>query len=348
MTTFRLARDCDDRLVRSLLRANEMSGWADITIEREPSFFDGVDWVGREWAALGQDGSDIVGMYTAAMRPTHINGRPEWIGYLGGLRVDRRHRNRVRHLRAGYASIEALAPVKGTRPWWFTVIGQENAAARRLLEGRVPGLPRYDFQGDYQTLVIPTARGRRLGMWRRAREGEETIISTFHNGEAARCHYSPVLDAKTVERVGIERFLVHERWGAIQGVVALWDQRSFKQVIVQRYRRPLGTLLPAYNLYARLARQLQFPSPGNALAQTFLAFFALAEEVQPELVDFLADALAQCRTPAATLGMRAQHPQIDALGTFKPVRYPARIYAVGIDGPSDLDGRPVQPEAALL
>ena len=33
---------------------------------------------------------------------------------------------------------------------------------------------------------------------------------------------------------------------------------------------------------------------------------------------------------------------------FKPMRYAARIYAVEFDEPARLDGRPVQPEAALL
>jgi hypothetical protein len=348
MTAFRLARASDDVAVRSLLRENGMPSWVEITIEREPSFFAGADWLGREWAAVGEDGSDIVGLYTAALRPAHVNGHEERLGYLGGLRVDRRHRHRIRHLRDGYDSIRALAPAQGTLPWWFTVIAEGNVAARRLVEAGLPGLPAYCWQGDYATFVLPASRGRRLGLWRTARHDEGADIVSLHNRQAARYQCSPVLDVATVERIGLDRFLVYERDGQMLGTVALWDQSAFKQVVARRYRRPLGALLPAYNLYARLNRQVPLPTVGRALGQTFLAFLALADEAAPGIEALLRDALSHCRTPVAALGLHARHPWAQILGGFRPIRYPARVYAVSFGAPVELDPRPVQPEAALL
>jgi hypothetical protein len=348
MTAFRVARASDDALVRSLLRDNGMSGWVEITIEREPSFFDGADWLGHEWAAIAEEDNETVGMYTAAVRRAHVDGREERLGYLGGLRVARRHRHRLRHLRAGYDSIRALAPAHGTLPWWFTVIAAGNSSASRLLEAGLPGLPTYRWQGDYLTFVLPASRGRRAGLWRSARRDEGAAIVRLHNRLAARYHCSPVLDAASVERIGFERFLVHERDGQMLGCVALWDQRAFKQVVARRYRGALGVLRPAYNLYARLDRRVPLPPPGGALAQTFLAFLALADEAAPQIEALIRDALSHCRTPAAALGLHARHPWGRVIESFRPLRYAARVYAVSFGAPVELDSRPVQPEAALL
>jgi hypothetical protein len=348
MTAFRLALDGDDRLVRSLLRENGMQSWVEITIEREPSFFAGADWLGHEWAVLGEDRGEVVGLYTAALRHAHVNGRPERLGYLGGLRVRNHHRHRIRHLRDGYHSVEPLAPAQGTVPWWWTVVADGNAAARRLLEAGLPGLPAYHWQGDYVTFVLPASRGRSLGLWRTARREDVAAIVALHNRQAASYHCSPVLDAATVERIGVEQFLVHERDGEMLASVALWNQDGFKQVIARQYRQPLQALLPAYNLYARLTRRVPLPPVGDALRQTFLAFLALADAGLPDTEELIRDALSHCRTPAAALGLHAHHPWVGAVERFSPLRYPARIYAVSFNAPATLDSRPVQPEAALL
>jgi len=348
MTAFRLATGDDDDILRRLLRDNGMPSWVDITIEREPSYFTGTHWLGPEWAVLGQDGSEVVAMYTAAMRPSHVNGRRELLGYLGGLRVGLRHRHRIRYLRAGFESVRTLAPAHGTVPWWFTVIAEGNATALRLLERALPGLPTYRRLGDYVTYVLPTSRGRRLNLWRPAWPDEGTAIVDFYNRHAAGLQCSPVLDVATVERIGPEHFLVHQQGNDMLGAVALWDQRSFKQVVAQRYRRPLGSLLPAYNLYARLCRRVPLPQTGDALAQTFLAFLALSEQ-SPSLNEALiSDALSHCRTPAAALGLHARHPLLEIIDRFKPIRYPVRVYAVTFGEAVDLDRRAVQPESALL
>jgi len=52
MTAFRLATAVDDDRLRRLLRDNGMPGWVEMSIEREPSYFAGHDWFGRDRAVL--------------------------------------------------------------------------------------------------------------------------------------------------------------------------------------------------------------------------------------------------------------------------------------------------------
>jgi hypothetical protein len=347
VTEFRLATAADEELLRSLMRENGMPTWVEMAIEREPSSFDGQVF-GREWAVIAEEDRAVVGMYTAAVLPVHVNGRPEQLGYLGGMRLSAPHRHRFRHVRAGYASIRRLAPLGGTLPWWFTVVASENTAARRLLESGVPGLPGYHTVGDICTFGLPTARGQEGDAWRAAAEADVPRLVEFHNDRAVRLQFAPVLREATVRRIGVERFLLHERAGELRGVVALWDQRAFKRIVARRYRRPVGALIPAYNAYARVFRRMPLPRPGKALDQTFLAFLALDVGALENGRALLRELLARCTTRVASLGMHAAHPLVSVLEELAPMRYPARVYAVSFEGRPDVADLPAQPEVALL
>jgi hypothetical protein len=354
VTTFRVATAADDAVVRALLRETAMPSWADMAIEREPSFFGPNDW-----AVIAEDDGDVIGIYTASVLPAHVDGSPSRLGYLGGLRVRVPHRRRIRFLREGYASVPALA--RENVPWWFTTIGAENIVARRLLEAGVRGLPEYHFRGEYETFALPAARGRRRGIWRRATNVADVVA--FHNGQATRFQCSPVLDEEMVRRIGVENFFVCDgqvssraqrgiprRRGflaplgmtPICGVAALWDQRAFKQIVARRYRHPAW--IAPYNAYAKLFRRIPLPREGGALDHTFIAFFAMDS---PSVAAF-EDLLSYCETPVATIGMHAENPLRDVVKRFKPMSTRSRVYAVSFDGTTPPNGRPAQPEAALL
>ncbi len=319
MTTFRVATPADDDVVRALLRETAMPSWADMAIEREPSSYD--------WAVLAEENDDVIGVYTASVLPAHVDGHAQRLGYLGGLRVRAQHRRRIRHLRDGYASVPALA--REQVPWWFTTIGADNVIARRLLEAGVRGLPQYHFRGEYVTFALPASRGRRRNIWRR---GADVAL---HNDLASQFQCSPVLDDDIVDRVG--NFFVCDG-----GVAALWDQRAFKRIVAARYRTP--SLIPIYNAYAKLARRIPLPRQGHALDHTFIAFFAM----QSPTVEAIEDLLTHCTTPIATIGMHAENPLRDIVQHFKPMSTRSRVYAVAFDGSVPPNGRPAQPEAALL
>jgi hypothetical protein len=348
MTTFRLANEADDAVLRSILRENAMPTWVEMAVEREPSFFARKNTFGRDWAVIAEEGDEVVGMYTAAIMPVHLNGRVEQLGYLGGLRVQPRYRHRIRYLREGYASILPLAAAAGTRPWWFTVLAAENNAARRLLEAGVAGLPHYRAHGDYVMLGLATARGARTNLWRRAQEADLQRALAFHSAHAERFQFSPVLDEATVRSIGLEHFLVHERAGAIAGVAALWNQQAFKQIVARRYRWPIGTLLPMYNGYARICRRVPLPAPGRSLEMTFIAFLALDDDALAGGTALIRDLLSRCDTPVAALGLHASHPLCASLDALRPMRYPSRVYSVSFESAPTVGPLPAQPEVALL
>lgn len=347
MIELRLANEHDDESMRTMLRANSMPSWVTMSVEREPSLFGSLNRFGCERAVIAQEGRATVGMYLCAEHPVHIDGQPVTFGYLGGLRVNPAFRHRLRVLREGYASIRELSGAPG-RDVWYTSVATENKPARRLLEARLRGLPLYVAQGELLTLALPRARGKRLGLWRRPKADEVELMCNVHNAAAARYQLSPALTPKQAETIGAD-FFVREVRERISGCMALWNQQAYKQVVARAYRQPLATALPLYNVWARLTGQIALPRLNQQLDQRFLAFFAPGTEDASEIIPLIRDALAISASEVLTLGLHATHPALPTLiRTFRPAIYRTTVYAVCFDQPPTWDGRPVQPEVAVL
>jgi len=132
VTTLRLANGADDAVLRRFMRTHGMAGWVEMAIEREPSFFAGRDISGEEWAVIAEEQRDVVGMYSAAVRPLYVNGKAERLGYLGGLRIAPNYRHRIRYLRQAMHRSERSRPgprrCHGGSPWWRpTTLRRENS-----------------------------------------------------------------------------------------------------------------------------------------------------------------------------------------------------------------------------
>lgn len=347
MIELRLAVESDDADLRALLRTNSMPSWVTMSTEREPSFLDSLNHFGSERVVIARDGKAAVGMYLCAEHPVHINGRAENFRYLGGLRVNPAYRHRLRVLRDGYASIRSLSGA--TDPdTWYTSVAAENAAARRLLEARLRDLPAYVAQGELVTLALPRARGKQLRLWRRPGIAEIESMCDLHNAFAGRFQLSPELTPARVRNTGAD-FFVGETAGGMSGCMALWNQQAYKQVVARDYRQPLAAVLPFYNAWARLTRRVALPCLNQQLDHAFLAFFVPGTEDTGEMVAMIRDALALSPSEVLTLGLHATHPALPALlRAFRPVVYRTIIYTVCFAQPPQWDGRPVQPEIAIL
>ena len=347
MRTYELASPADDETIRALLGENAMPSWAAMSMEREPSYFAGSNRFGRDWAVVARDGEIPIGMYACSEQNVHLNGVPVELGYLGALRVSPGYRHRFRILREGYASIREHGRSIGPA-LWYTAISQGNAPARRMLEANLPGMPRYRYVNDLVTLALPRARGRRLSLWRKMGQDEAGELCAFYNRYASRYQFSPALTPEIVRKTGAP-FFVALREGDLIACMALWNQQEYKQIVARGYRRPLSALVPIYNAYAQITRRVPLPRVGHALDQTSLAFLAVASPHEDGVVELLRDALALCPSTVMTLGLHAGHAWHGSLSrAFGPLTYATRLYTVSFEGMIELDGRPAQPEVAVL
>lgn len=348
MTTYMLATPNEDAALKALLRENAVPSWVSMSIEREPSYFAGCNRFGRDWAVIAcdEDGNPV-GMYACAEQSVYCNGSPNEIGYIGALRVNHGYRNRIRILRDGFSSIPRFSQLKPPR-FWYTAIASDNERARRVLTANLPGMPKYHYINDLMTIAIASSRQKRHGLWRPIRVEEMDSVISYYNGHAQQYQFAPALDPKSLLQTGA-RFFVFEQNGKISGTMALWNQQPYKQIVAKAYRSPLQQLLPLYNTYALLSRRVPLPSLNRPLDQTYQAFLAITPNSESDLVRVMEDALSLCPTSVMTLGLHASNPWLRVLTRyFKPLTYRTGIYTVSYDDNVLLDGRPAQPEVAVL
>ncbi len=360
---YRQAAITDDAGLRALLRDNDMESWVDLCFEREPSYFDGEGLMGESIAVIAFDegkDSSPVGMYSCAFLPVHINGDLAYAAYLGGLRVDRKYRRRFRILRDGFASIPVLLANGDVQQCRFTSVGEDNGKARRILEAGLDGMPKYVFQGAMETLALSTRQSKAAGLLQRATTGDISALVDFYNRQSRAFQFAPLLTEVWLAALNgkhglsLEDFWLLKEGNEILGCLAIWDQRKFKQTTVRGYRFPLNRLRGAYNLLATVSGRISLPRPGRKLEQAFLSFFALDKCVQDMAVDVVREGLWRVSEKQAligTLGLSDKNTLTDTLkSALRPDCYRTRIETVIWPGELQpvLDGRPVQPEVAVL
>jgi hypothetical protein len=360
---YRRARLDDDADLRMILRDGAMVSWVTVSLEREPSYFSGENLMGESFTVIAHEESVHpvpVGMYSCAFLPVHVNGRPERIGYLGGLRVCRPYRHKLRVIKNGFASIQVLMPDRGTVPYWFTSVASEHAAARRLLEARLPGMPVYQPVGELETLVLDAQQHRTQGLLQQATQQDVPVLVDFFNRQACAYQFAPLLnEIQLLKLTGETGLTLGDFWllkdgRDIRGCLAVWDQRAFKQSVIRGYRFPLSALRGAYNTWARIANRLRLPAPGERLEHAFLAFVAFDGAAENVYVDAVREGLAKVRDKGAHAGVLGLSPQNTLARVLKSglrthaYRTCIQTVAWPDDAQPQLDGRPPQPEVALL
>jgi hypothetical protein len=357
---YRRAELQDEADVRAAFRENPMDGWVRLAFERAPGFSrnENRDPGSGTFVARETDGG-LVGTYALETLRVHVDGRPETVGYLAGLRVRREYRHKVRVLKGGFASLATLAPASGTVPCYFTSIAQDNRRARRFLEARLPGMPVYQAEGEMETFVFRAA-GRRHGILHPAQPRDIPALARFYNAQAARYQFAPVLSERMLNELNGARglnlsdFLLIKDGPTLRGCLALWDQRSYRQTVVKGYRFPLNVLRPISNAWSALRGGPALPAPGQSVEQVFLAFAALDLLPTDVAERAIQEALSLAKERGAgvgILGLSPSHP----LARSRFIRRHSRVYRTVIetvtwpDAPRPrLTSLQVQPEIALL
>lgn len=361
---YRVADDRDDREIRSLLRENAMDSWVAATVRRDPSWFASCGQMGRSVSIVARKAETpytLIGLCNCDFFPVHMNGGAGTACYLGSLRIAQSHRHQVRILKDGFRSIPELAPDVEGRVL-FTSIAAENMPARRLLEAGLPGMPRYRFLAEMHTFAVSVRRGRHRGLLERAGIEDVPELAAFHNEAMSGVQFSPVLDEEWLRRALRDNaldFLVRrgKRSGGIEACIAVWDQRAFRQIVIDGYRAPLNRLRVLYNLWASLTRGQELPPSGHRLEQVFLAFMALRPDAYSEAAPIVEDALFHAKNTGARTALLGVSPSsplyADLRSSLGPRIYRTRIESVTLRPDSDPtplfdQNAVVQPEVALL
>jgi hypothetical protein len=356
-TVVDLATEADEPELRRLLRDNPMEGEVRVSLEREPDARLAAAVEGERHAtvvARRPDGT-LRGMGSRSVFDAFVDGRPCRLGYLSQLRLDRRERRRaglLRLLAGGYGRLRDLrgtdepdgtSPISSGIPFDVTTIVADNAAARRLLVAGLPDLPTYVELEPFVTLVAPVPRRRvrrrppadvKIDRGSAARMAE--VVDCLERNRR-RCQLAPRFTEAQLLSPLRSRGLAPEDFflatdgdgGPVIGCLALWDQSSFKQVVVRGYERRLALLRPAINGLAPLLGTPRLPAVGAALPHAYVSHVAVDDD-DPEV---FATLWAAARDAAAgrflylVAGFAERHPFV-AVIRRRARAYRSVIYAV--------------------
>jgi hypothetical protein len=336
-----LAGKENDHALRDLARNTPFPGWVHLAFCREPDFFHGLAVEGNPGQVIAAiENNSLVGMGCRTVRSVYVNGQRSSIGYLSGLRILPSAR-RTTLLARGYHFLKKLHCQDGLVPAYLTTIIEGNKEARALLTSRRAGLPQYLDRGQVITYAIDTRRPclpeRRKDLT--VKGGGQVPLEhlvEFLNREGARKQFFPVIradDFGTARLRGLkpDDFLVACTAGGIAGVLASWDQNSFKQYMVCGYEPALSIGRPFLNLLLRATKGRALPAPGEQLKVVY-ASFACVYDDDPEVLSLLLDSVCrqtrESRAHFVLIGLHERDPLNKALEAFRTLKYMSRLYMV--------------------
>jgi hypothetical protein len=350
----------DESGIRRLLRENPMSGAVRVSFEREPDYFRGAGIAGgRDETIVAYECEHLICMGRSTQRDCWVDGRSMPVTYLAELRLDQEARRRFQIVRDGYRFFQKHHD--GTP--CFTSIASDNFRARRFLEGGLRGLPTYGFLGELTTLMVEVPRRPRPYELRLASAQAEQLSNLVRllNQHGHRYQLATVW---TEERLGslsrhglpLDQIYMATIGDELIGCGAIWDQRLFRQTVVQGYHGFLGAARPLVNTWRGATGKPLLPAPGVALKQAFLSPLALVanhEDRLPEFVEAFLPLAAHAGAEWLTLALPAGDPRIAALRRRTASRvWSSRLYQVTWPGAAavtlDRSTLPFQPDVSLL
>ena len=318
---FSVATETDDADIRRLFRESPMAGRISLTFEYEPSWLaDTNDPEQTKRTIIARDGGPLACVGYCANRLRYVNGDGAASGVSWRTSVGARIMRGVLILCGAVTRCFTKWNERRRRISTLQALLRINVPARRFLERGLPGMPRYEFIGEFVTLLLAA----RAGNTARVIGGKE------HQYQFAPC------------------------WKKAEP--SLWDQRGFKQTVVRGYSRGLALMRPLMNFAAPIRGTPRLPAVGETVANAFVCNMGAVPDEERGLVALIAG----LRTEAArrgiellTLGFAADDRRLGWVQRrFRCHEYRSRLYVVrwpALGGAaSELDGRVLAPEVALL
>jgi hypothetical protein len=345
--TFDLATPADDAALRELLAATPMNGAISVAFAREPSYFDAAAVDGRSvqiGVARDRQSGRVVGMGSRAVSLRYVNGQPMPVGYLSGLRLLDEFRGQAALLARGYRFLRELHQDHAAAIY-LTTIAADNEAALRLLTSARAGLPVYHPCGNYCTLSLSTARypvngapNRATAEIRPANATDRDSILKFLNEHGPSRNFFPHYEPDDIFTNGgllrgltPESILLAFRDNQLIGTLACWDQRPFKQIVIESYHPWLRAARPLHNAWATLRKRPTLPAAGSVLSASLATIPVVRDDdhdVFRQLLAAMLRRMAEQRLPLLLLGLHESDPLLPIARQFSGREYVTKLYIV--------------------
>ncbi len=344
------AQAADNAGLLRLLGVAQPSRGLMLTFERAPDYFHSVAVTHEKPKVLvaerSEDG-EIVGVASFGTRQLFINGEEQAVRYGSDLRIAAEHQGS----RLMIYITRAVREVLKEQGWYQAIILEDNQRTREVLEGARAGLPQYRAHAGLETWTLSgrkrKAAAAKAFSVRKASLDDIPAMNAFLRDMARHYQFLPAYDfsglltgAAYFRGLALYDFLLLHDAQGLRGMVALWNQKAFKQTRVVGYNALMTLLRPFYNLWAHSFGGFVLPPAGEAFSYRVLHSLLTAPD-DPAAFDALLDAAwdesgrrdvaAGSPRTALTLSLADVDTRRTALSRFRALSLRGRHYTVAFN-----------------
>lgn len=321
----------------------EMPGAIRFSFDRSPDYLAALCVEGRHSEVLvcrENRTRRVVATGHRSIKHAFLDGEAVPLGYLGGLRVEP-HARSGKLLAQGYGVLRTLHDRRPAHLYLTTVMENNHQAKEVLVSGRL-GLPTYHDFGRFCCMAVGLhSRGHSRPnselLVRPAMAADGLAVVEFLNREGRTRQFFPEYRLHDFGRPG--GLLSHLEWkdvflafraNELVGVLAAWDQRTFRRWQVTGYAPWLRLLRVPLNLVARLRKMPLLPSPGSPMDYFVLSLACIRGNDRIVFTTLLEAILREKRAEYSFFlaGLHERDPLLPELLVRPHVSLPSRLYVV--------------------
>jgi len=364
--SLRDATPADNGALIELAASCPMNGEMSVRMDRGPDFFALNKLEGDRWnVAVADRAGKVVGCIAISERNVYVNGRPTRTGYVGDFKVHPAHRDTRVADALSLGAESWCGSLPPAAPLLITVLAGNRAMERRLSGPR--GVASFQKVGTIRTHSVPM-------LWRR-RESHRTSVRlaparwrdldemvALWNTVAPLRQLAPVLSARPLADwiqkapgLDISSYrLARTARGELVGFLAVWDQRSFKQLTVVGYSRRMNAARLAFNSLCPFVGVERLPVTGSPLECVTVAHICAPADRSDVLRALLTSAYNELRGTRCSfmnVGLDTRDPLSEAMTGFLAQPTDVNAYMMKIRSgvvSEPLDSRPIHYEIALV
>jgi len=358
------ATEADDASLRELMRTNIMPGPISVTFRREPSFFAATSIFGDECHVMKCTDTQKNSIITLASRVRYkgnLNGKIADIGYYSDLRITPEYRNGTILKRVSNYMNDVHN--KTLLPIYITLILDENKQAQELFLAKRAGLAAYNPLGKFLTPLIRLDRQKKMplpaGLTLEMGNVEKIEeVFDFVNLYNSKKQFAPVylasdLGSPRLKGLKIEDFFLARKNGELVGVIAAWDQESFRQTHVEKYGTIFRCVRSFNNCLSYITSLKPMPKEGEKIPYFYASHIAIKDDdkdIFRFLIQHLCDAKRQGNWHYFVCGLHEKNPLTEVLSEYNKFDASGQLYSVCFDGSEEtvLDNRIPHLEIAAL
>ncbi len=320
-------RNDNDGLL-SLTSMTPMGGDISIRTDRYPDFFRLLDRRGRNRVLIAEEDGRIVGSVSAARVLVHVDGKCEFVHYLGDLKVHPEHRGAG--LAAGLLNAMHRDLTAAGADLVICTAAYGNKKVLPFFNGR-EGLPRATAIGVFKVYqILPSRRRREEAPYAIREEPGHPDMYDLYNDYFRRYQFGPVFQPGTLQG--------SRHWGArvdgqIKAAISVMDVGDSKQNVLIRLPFLLGSLTAFLRPFRRLIPFPELPKKNSPIRMMYIKALACRdghEDALGRLVQKARNLSFEQDYHFLAIGLHEKDPMGRRLAGFPKFTFKSMGFVVGL------------------